>query len=487
MNYKMLGRFLSLILAIAALFMIPAMGISLYCREMRTVMAFAITIGIMLAVSLVLRLLTRNAKKDFFAREGLLSVGTGWIVMSAFSCLPFVISGAIPNYIDALFEMVSGFSTTGASIITDLTVIPKGLLYWRSFSHWLGGMGVLVFLLAIVPVGGKSEGYTMHILRAESPGPSVGKLVPRIRQTAKMLYLSYIVLSVLCFIFLLCGKMPLFEALCTMFGTAGTGGFGVLNDSLASYSPYIHWVVTVFMLLFGINFSVYYLLLLRQFRAVIKDEELRLYFFIVVISVVLIAANILSCTELKLTTEEGIRQAAFHVVSVITTTGFSISDYDIWPALSKAVLFLLMWCGACAGSTGGGFKCARILILFKAIKRNFLQILKPHKVEVVRINDKNIDEKLVTNTAFYFVIYLMIILASFLLISVDGGSVETNLTAVLACFNNIGPGFDAVGPSCNFSGFSMFSKLILTFDMLAGRLEIFPIVLLLHPKAWKRG
>lgn len=487
MNYKMLGRFHSLILAIAALFMIPAMGISLYCREMRTVMAFAITIGIMLAVSLALRLLTRNAKKDFFAREGLLSVGTGWIVMSAFSCLPFVISGAIPNYIDALFEMVSGFSTTGASIITDLTVIPKGLLYWRSFSHWLGGMGVLVFLLAIVPVGGKSEGYTMHILRAESPGPSVGKLVPRIRQTAKMLYLSYIVLSVLCFIFLLGGKMPLFEALCTMFGTAGTGGFGVLNDSLASYSPYIHWVVTVFMLLFGINFSVYYLLLLRQFRAVIKDEELRLYFFIVVISVVLIAANILSCTELKLTTEEGIRQAAFHVVSVITTTGFSISDYDIWPALSKAVLFLLMWCGACAGSTGGGFKCARILILFKAIKRNFLQILKPHKVEVVRINDKNIDEKLVTNTAFYFVIYLMIILASFLLISVDGGSVETNLSAVLACFNNIGPGFDAVGPSCNFSGFSMFSKLILTFDMLAGRLEIFPIVLLLHPKAWKRG
>jgi len=380
--------------------------------------------------------------------------------------------------------MVSGFTTTGASIITDLNPIPRGILYWRSFSHWLGGMGVLVFLLAIVPVSGQSEGYTMHLLRAESPGPDVGKLVPRMRQTAAVLYLCYVALSVLNLIFLLIGGMPLFDAVCTMFGTAGTGGFGVRNDSLAGYSPYLQTVTAVFMLLFGINFSCYYLLLLRQFRSVIRDEELRLYGGVVLGSVVLIAWNIYSIYG---NLADTLRHSFFQVSSIITTTGFATTDFDLWPSFSKAILMILMVFGACAGSTGGGLKFARVLLLFKALRRNMSQILHPNKVKLIRVNGKPVDEKIVANTNAYFFAYIVIIVISILLISFDGFSITTNLTAVLACFNNIGPGLDAVGPTCNFSGFSLFSKLILTLNMLAGRLEIFPILVLLNPSAWKRG
>ena len=286
--------------------------------------------------------LSRNAKKDFFAREGIICVGTSWIIMSALSCLPLVISGAVPDYFDALFEMVSGFTTTGASVIRDLSVIPKGIIYWRSFSHWFGGMGVLVFLLAIVPVGGKNEGFTMHLLRAESPGPDVGKIVPKMKQTAFLLYAIYFVLSVLCLVFLLMGRMPLFDALCITFGTAGTGGFGVLNDSMASYSPYVQWVVAIFMLLFGINFSCYYLLLLRKFKSVFKDEELRLYLAIVTISTTLITINLIRSADFSgMPISDAIRHSTFHVISVITTTGFSVSDYNLWPAFPKHLYWYL--------------------------------------------------------------------------------------------------------------------------------------------------
>lgn len=484
MNYKMMGRFNGWILVVEAVFMIPALLISLFQGERAAWLSFLFSIGVLLCLSAILFLFSRNATRDFYAREGLICVGSSWLLMSAVGCLPFVLSGAIPNYIDALFEMVSGFTTTGASIITDLNPIPRGILYWRSFSHWLGGMGVLVFLLAIVPVSGQSEGYTMHLLRAESPGPDVGKLVPRMRQTAAVLYLCYVALSVLNLIFLLIGGMPLFDAVCTMFGTAGTGGFGVRNDSLAGYSPYLQTVTAVFMLLFGINFSCYYLLLLRQFRSVIRDEELRLYGGVVLGSVVLIAWNIYSIYG---NLADTLRHSFFQVSSIITTTGFATTDFDLWPSFSKAILMILMVFGACAGSTGGGLKFARVLLLFKALRRNMSQILHPNKVKLIRVNGKPVDEKIVANTNAYFFAYIVIIVISVLLISFDGFSITTNLTAVLACFNNIGPGLDAVGPTCNFSGFSLFSKLILTLDMLAGRLEIFPILVLLNPSAWKRG
>lgn len=484
MNYKMMGRFNGWILVVEAVFMIPALLISLFQGERAAWLSFLFSIGVLLCLSAILFLFSRNATRDFYAREGLICVGSSWLLMSAVGCLPFVLSGAIPNYIDALFEMVSGFTTTGASIITDLNPIPRGILYWRSFSHWLGGMGVLVFLLAIVPVSGQSEGYTMHLLRAESPGPDVGKLVPRMRQTAAVLYLCYVALSVLNLIFLLIGGMPLFDAVCTMFGTAGTGGFGVRNDSLAGYSPYLQTVTAVFMLLFGINFSCYYLLLLRQFRSVMRDEELRLYGGVVLGSVVLIAWNIYSIYG---NLADTLRHSFFQVSSIITTTGFATTDFDLWPSFSKAILMILMVFGACAGSTGGGLKFARVLLLFKALRRNMSQILHPNKVKLIRVNGKPVDEKIVANTNAYFFAYIVIIVISVLLISFDGFSITTNLTAVLACFNNIGPGLDAVGPTCNFSGFSLFSKLILTLDMLAGRLEIFPILVLLNPSAWKRG
>ena len=487
MNYKMMGRLNALILTLTAVCMLPPVFISLYYKEYSSVYAFGITIGIMLFVAGILTLLSRNAKKDFFAREGIVCVGTSWIIMSALSCLPLVISGAVPNYFDALFEMVSGFTTTGASIIRDLSVIPKGIIYWRSFSHWFGGMGVLVFLLAIVPVGGKNEGFTMHLLRAESPGPDVGKIVPKMKQTALLLYAIYFVLSVLCLIFLLAGRMPVFDAFCIMFGTAGTGGFGIVNDSIASYSPYIQWVVTVFMLLFGINFSCYYLLLIRKFRSVIKDEELRFYIGLVVAATVLIVVDLarsVSFSDMPLS--DSIRQAAFHVSSVITSTGYSVSDYNLWPAFSKTIILVLMCVGACAGSTGGGFKCARVLLLLKSAMRNLSQILRPQKVKVIRVNNKVVSEKILSNTATYLVVWVFIVILSTLLISIDGFSIETNISAVLACFNNIGPGLGHVGPAANFADYSIFSKLVLTVIMLAGRLEIFPIILLFKAEAWKR-
>ena len=488
MNYKMMGRLNSFILIINAVFMLPALLISLFCKEDRAVLAFGITIGAMLAFAGILALLSKGAKKDFFAREGIVCVGTCWIIMSLFSALPFVISGAIPNYIDALFETVSGFSTTGASILLNIEILPKGILYWRSFTHWIGGMGVLVFLLAIVPVGGKSEGFTMHLLRAESPGPDVGKLVPKMKTTAAVLYFCYIVLSVACLLFLLADKeMPVFDAFCITFGTAGTGGFGVRNDSIAGYSHYAQWVITVFMLLFGINFSCYYLVLMKKLRSVFKDEELRLYLGIVATSVIIIVINLMTSPSFSgMPLSDAIREAAFHVSSIVTTTGYSISDYNLWPAMSKTVIVILMCIGASAGSTGGGFKCARVLLLFKSMRRNLSQILRPQKVKVIRVNGKVVAEKLLSNTASYLFIYVFIVIMCTLLISVDGFSLETNITAVLSCFNNIGPGLDAVGPVSNFASYSYFSKIILTVAMLAGRLEIFPIILLLKREAWKR-
>ena len=482
MNYKMMGRFIAQILGVEALFMVPALAISLFHREEAAIFGFLWAIGITLAVVAVLWLICRKAGKLFGVKEGLVCVSISWIALSLLGCLPFFISGAIPSFVDALFEIVSGFTTTGSSILSDVESLPKGLLYWRSFSHWLGGMGVLVFLLAISPGEGQGNGFTMHLLRAESPGPDVGKLVPKMKKTAAILYIIYIVMTVVNMIFLLIGKMPLLDAVCTAFGTAGTGGFGIKNDSMAGYSPYIQNVTTVFMFLFGINFSCYYLLLLGNIKNVLKDEELRLYIGVAVSCVALISFNI---RGLYGTLEETIRHAAFQVSSIMTTTGFATTDFDLWPSFSKALLMLLMVIGACAGSTGGGLKCARALLLLKSLGRNIRQVLHPRKVQVVRINGKTVDENVLDNANAYLAAYVMIIIGSFVVLSLDGFSIGTNFSAVLACFNNIGPGLEAVGPTCNFGGYSILSKLVLILDMLAGRLEIFPILVLFSGSTWK--
>ena len=483
MNYKMIGRFLAQILTIEAVFLLPPLIISLFYAEGAAVFGFLITLGILLVVVALLHMTCRGAPSAFQAKEGLVCVGISWIALSLLGCLPFYFSREIPSFIDAFFEIVSGFTTTGASILPEVESLSWGILYWRSFSHWLGGMGVLVFLLAFAPSGGKGQGFTMHLLRAESPGPDVGKLVPKMRKTAMILYILYIALTVLDIVFLVIGKMPLLEAVCTAFGTAGTGGFGVKNDSLAGYSPYIQNVTTVFMALFGINFSCYYLILLRQFRNVFKDEELRLYLGILAGSILLITLNLRGYYS---SFGETLRHAAFQVSSIITTTGFATTDFGQWPIFSQSILLVLMLVGACAGSTGGGLKCARLLLLLKSLRRNIHQVLHHRRVQVVRVNGQVTDEKVLENANAYLSAYVIIIFLSFLVISLDGFSVGTNFSAVLACFNNIGPGLEAVGPTCNYAGYSVLSKLVLIMDMLAGRLEIFPILVLFSRSTWKR-
>lgn len=481
MNYRMMGKFISRILMVEAIFMIPALLISVFHEESEAVFGFLTGIVITVATALLLYLLCRKAKKGFYAREGLVCVGASWIVMSLLGCLPFYFSGEIPSFVDALFETVSGFTTTGASILPEVEPLSMGNLYWRSFTHWLGGMGVLVFVLAIGRGREKSDGYTMHLLRAESPGPKVEKLVPKMKDTAKILYFIYVFLTILNVFFLLIGRMPLFDAVCTAFGTAGTGGFGIKNDSIAGYSPYLQNVCTVFMMLFGVNFSCYYLLAIRQVKNVFKDEELRFYIGTAFVSVLLIAWNVRGFYG---TLGETVRHAAFQVASIMTTTGFATADFDLWPSFSKAILLGLMIVGACAGSTGGGFKCGRTLLLIKSLRRNVRQILHPQKVQVVRVNGQAVTERVLDNTNAYLAAYAFIIVFSFIVISIDGFSPMTNFSAVLACFNNIGPGIESVGPTCNFGDYGLLSKSLLIVDMLAGRLEIFPILILFSRSTW---
>ena len=483
MNFRMIGRFLAQIIAVEAVFLIPALGISLFSGESAAACALAISLGIMAAIAGLLWLLCHKAGKLFGAREGMVCVSLSWLVLSLLGSLPFWLSGEISRFIDAFFEIVSGFTTTGASILSDVESLSKGLLYWRSFSHWLGGMGVLVFLLAIAPSDSQGKGFTMHLLRAESPGPDVGKLVPRMKKTAVILYAIYIVMTVANILFLLFGGMDVFDAVCTAMGTAGTGGFGIKNDSIASYSPYIQNVTTVFMFLFGINFSCFYLLLLGNFKSVLKDEELHLYVGLALGTILLIALN---TRELYVSLSETVRHAAFQVSSIMTTTGFATTDFDTWPMFSKGLLMLLMVVGACAGSTGGGLKCARALLLLKSLGRNIRRVISPNKVQVVRTGNRVVSESVLDNANAYLAAYIVIVVTSFLILTLDNFSIGTNLSAVLACFNNIGPGLEAVGPTCNYSAFSDLSKLVLIFDMLAGRLEIFPMLILFSRNTWHR-
>ena len=483
MNYRMMGKFIGRILFVEVVFMLPALLISVYYGEKDTIFGFLTGMVISLLVALFLTVLCRKARKGFYAREGLVCVGASWIVMSLLGCLPFYFSGEIPHFIDAVFETVSGFTTTGASILPEVETLSRGNLYWRSFTHWLGGMGVLVFVLAIGRGRDKSDGYTMHLLRAESPGPKVEKLVPKMRDSAKILYFIYVLLTILNVLFLLIGRMPLFDAVCTALGTAGTGGFGIKNDSMAGYSPYLQNVCTVFMLLFGVNFSCYFMLAIRQVKNVFRDEELRFYIGTILGSILLIAWNVRGFYQ---TLGETFRHAAFQVASIVTTTGFATTDFDLWPSFSKAILLSLMIVGACAGSTGGGFKCGRALLLIKSLRRNVRQILHPQKVQVVRVNGQMVTERVLDNTNAYLAAYVFIILFSFIVVSIDGFSPMTNFSAVLSCFNNIGPGLESVGPTCNFGDYSVLSKAMLIVDMLAGRLEIFPILILFSKSTWIR-
>ena len=483
MNYKMMGRFIAQTLTAVALLMIPAWLISLFSGETQAMWSLLATIAIAGGLILLLFGICRGAPNVFGAKEGLVCVAISWTVICLVGCLPFWFSRTIPSFIDAFFEIVSGFTTTGASILSDVEALPKGLLYWRSFSHWVGGMGVLVFLLAVAPGDSKGSGFTLHLLRAESPGPDVGKLVPKMRKTALILYIIYIVLTIANILFLLAGGMNLLDAACTAFGTAGTGGFGIRNDSFISLSPYLQNVTTVFMILFGINFSCYYLLLLRQIKGVFKDEELRLYLGIIFAAIVMICLNVRSYYG---TWEETVRHASFQVASIITTTGYTSFDYDLWPAFSKGILMILMFIGACAGSTGGGLKCSRLLLITKVLRRNISKLLHPNRVQAIRINDRVVDEQVLDNANAYLSAYMILLAASFMIISLDNFSLGTNFSAVVTCFNNVGPGFELVGPTCNYSAYSPLSKLVLCFDMMAGRLELFPLLALFSRRTWRQ-
>lgn len=481
MNYRMILRLICYILRVEAVCLLPSLGISFFQGETGSVIGVAATIVLSAVLSLSSFLLPPN-DRQISAREGFLSVALCWVVVSLIGALPFCLSGAVPSYIDCLFETVSGFTTTGASILSDIEALPMGLLYWRSFTHWLGGMGVLVFLLAVIPMG-KGKNSLLHVMRAESPGPQVDKLVPKLQDSAKILYAIYIGLTILQIVLLLLGGMPVFDSVTTAFGTAGTGGFGIKADSLMGYSHYLQGVCTVFMALFGVNFSIFYLLLLRQFMKVLKNQEMLLYLGIMMGSILVIAFDIL---PQYVNMGEALHQAAFQVSSVMTTTGFATADFNEWPALSKTLLVLLMFVGACAGSTGGGMKVARVLLLMKAGRRSVKRMLRPRSVSQVHMDGGTVSEEVIQNTYSYLALYMGIMVLSVFLIALDEFSLETNATAVIACLNNIGPGLDMVGPMGNYAAFSWHSKLVLTFDMLAGRLELFPMIMLFVPLAWKR-
>ncbi len=482
MNYKTIGRVISQILYIEAALMLPAVFIGLYDKTHKANNAFIATILITVLAASVLYAMCRKASSNFRVKEGLFCVGIAWIVMSIFGCLPFYLSGEINGFVNSFFEIVSGFTTTGASVVPDVEKLTRSMLYWRSFSHWIGGMGVLVFLMAIVPSAKKDGGHTLFLLRAESPGPEVDKIVPHMKQTAKILYLIYIALTILDFGFLLAGGMSVFDAFCTAVGTAGTGGFGIKADSLASYSPYIQNVCTVFMFLFGINFNCFYLLLLRRFKSVFKNEELRLYVLLALCSTLVISFNI---KDMFTSFGEALRHSAFQVASVMTTTGFSSCDFNLWPIFPQTILLCLMFVGACAGSTGGGMKCSRVLLMFKSLRRNIRCSLYPRKVEAVLTEGRPVNESVLKGIYMYLVAYVGILILSFIIISADGFSITTNISSVISCFNNIGPGLDATGPMANYSIYSPLSKIVLIFDMLAGRLEIFPIIALFSRHTWK--
>ncbi len=479
MNRKMIFHTIGQIIISLALMLLIPTAVSIIYGE-RCVYSFLIAIGISLALGFALIHFSKPKYSVIYAKEGFLTVALAWLSVSLLGALPFYFSGEIPSYIDAFFETVSGFTTTGASILVDVEAMSHGLLFWRSFTHWIGGMGVLVFIMAVIP---NVSNRSIHIMRAEMPGPIVGKLVPRVKETARILYIIYVFLTALQVILLLIGGMNLFDSLIHTFGTAGTGGFGIKADSIASYSPYLQWVITIFMLIFGMNFNLFYLILIRRFQSAFSSSELWVYFSIVAVSTGLITINILPQMG---GIGESVRAAAFQVASIITTTGYATTDFNLWPSLSKAILLLLMFIGGCAGSTAGGFKVSRIVILFKRVKGEIKHLIHPRSVNVVKFEGKPLEESTTNGVSLYLAIYMFCFFFIFLLLSFEPFDIETNFSAAVSCFNNVGPGFSMVGPASSYAAYSPLSKIFLSFAMLLGRLEIFPLLIALSPFTWAK-
>ncbi len=481
MNYRMIFYTVGKVLRMESIILVLPAIVSLIYGEYFPAASLIAGAAVALVVGYALLLCLKPKNTTFYAKEGLITVTLAWIFISLIGALPFVISGEIPSYVDAVFETVSGFTTTGASILRDVTVMSKGLLFWRSFTHWVGGMGILVFVIALSQ---KSPDRSMNILRAEMPGPIVDKLVPKTRDTAKILYLIYVVFTLVLIIFLLCGGMPLFDSVVHAFGTAGTGGFGIKADSIASYSPYLQWVIAIFMLLFGINFNLYYLILIRKLRLALSSGELRTYLIIVLVSVGVVCYSIYPMYQ---NFGEVLRLSVFQVSTVITTTGYATADFASWPTLARAVLVLLMFFGACAGSTAGGLKISRVVILFKKIGNELRRAVHPRSVSVVKFEGKKVEEDTLNGVGSYLAVYAVSLLCMFLLLSIETRfDFETNFTAVVACFNNIGPGMGLVGPMGSYADYSVFSKIVLSFGMLLGRLEIYPLLIACNPRTWIR-
>lgn len=477
MNSSMIRYILGYVLKLEAVFMLLPCLVSVIYRENEGLYY----LGVSLVCALIGFIMSHRKPQNnvFYLKEGCVATALSWIFLSFFGCLPFFFSGEIPSFTDALFETVSGFTTTGASILADVESLSHAALFWRSFTHWIGGMGVLVFLLAIIPMSGGSH---INLMRAESPGPSVGKLVPKLKYTARILYLIYLGMTLIEVVLLMIGKMPLFESLATAFGTAGTGGFGFLNDSFASFSPYLQWVVTVFMILFGVNFNAYYLILFRNFKKAFSMEEVKYYFLIIIAAIGIIFFNILDTSTGIF---KALTDASFQVASIITTTGFSTVDFNLWSQTCKTVLVLLMFVGACAGSTGGGIKVSRFVVLIKTVIKELNSYIHPKSIKKIKMEGKPVEHEVVRSINVYFITFILLFCASVFAISFEGRDLITNFTAVAATINNIGPGLELVGPTQNFSLFGVFSKYVLMFDMLAGRLELFPLLILFHPAIWK--
>ncbi len=479
MNFQIIFYIIGYVLKIEGLLMAFPAAVGAIYREQEGI-AFAVCAAVLLLLGSLITL-KKPKNQVFYAKEGFVSVALSWLVISFFGCLPFIFNGDIPRFADAFFETVSGFTTTGSSILTDVEALSHCSLFWRSFTHWIGGMGVLVFLLTVVPLAG---GATIHLMRAESPGPQVGKIVPKIRNTSMILYLIYTAMTVLEILLLLISGMPLFDSATIAFGTAGTGGFGVLNTSIASYPVVSQYIVAVFMILFGVNFNFYFLLLRRHLRQALRCEEARWYTAIIGISTVAVWLNTLKMFG---TAEEAFRHALFQVGSIITTTGFTTTNFDLFPELSRTLLVLLMFIGACAGSTGGGIKVSRIMILIKSFGNELSRLLHPRTIRKVRLEGKAVEHHTIRSVNTYLVAYILIFVGSLLIISIDNFDSITNFTSVAATLNNIGPGLAKVGATGNYSAFSDLSKYVFCFDMLAGRLELFPLLLLFSRRTWVKG
>lgn len=477
MNKSMIRYILGQVLRIEGLLMLLPCVVAVIYREEEGFVILGVAVLCFFLGTLAT--IWKPESQVFYLKEGCVATALSWIVMSLFGCLPFYLSGEIPSFVDAMFETISGFTTTGSSILTDVEAMSRSMNFWRCFTHWIGGMGVLVFLLAVIPLSGGSH---INLMRAESPGPSVGKLVPKIKYTARILYIIYVGMTLVQIAFLLIGHMPLYDALTITFGTAGTGGFAITSDSMASYSSYLQWVITIFMILFGVNFNAYYLILFRKFKKAAAIEEVRYYFLVIIAATAFITWSL---CQTAMGFAEALKHAAFQVAAIITTTGFATTDFTFWSKSCQTVLVILMFIGACAGSTGGGIKVSRFVLLLKTVKKELNSYIHPKSIKKIQVDNKPVEHEVVRSTNVYFITFVILFVTSVFLVSLEGQDLVTTFTAVATSINNVGPGLAKVGPMENFAHLTDLSKVVLMFDMLAGRLELFPMLILFHPSLWK--